>query len=792
MRRDAILVSLCLSFALQFSAAEPKGCIASTPLGTFRLSVQRDHEKETRPIGSMNILQPGENLVYEPVTLPPDFRKSARVSLVLVPSDANASLSVFEPSVAREKAVWPAPFRASAVAIVFGPQGLDRKKVVSLVKKDRELVMQLASYAEQTAQVESLIQALSSGQRNSLDAALSGFAASGAAPGVKLDRNAPVDQQALALFRGLSPALGAYDPLAAQSAARMQQSAGLAASVASMFFGTNVGLAAGGAAMVQNLRTLLFPGTDFRSALAQPADSGGMTLCAKPQASKSRTRIAYLWAHRLPDSGPPAISIPANVHIPLGLKSAVPAETNGANWGLISRAHDWALISEPGRQTYPVKVAAKQSKVLDLDLAGVKLPPGDYRLSAKWDWDSFTAEGVLHVHPLADFRKVALAPGSQDELVEGAREGLIRLNGADFEFVDKVTLNGETLAFTLPAGKQMGPQDSIEIAVDTRTLKAGAYQLELFQAGAAAGQVAIRVLPPNPAIENLPMRANLGEARQELVLHGTGLERIEKIESPDAEFELGPAARGTRPVFIRLGEGVAKGKRITLSLRVEGLSQAVPVPDAIEVVGPRPRIRSVSVSLPDNLGIALRKGELPAGSFAGFSIQAENGGAQPVVRLQCGDAEPELIEAGERKNGAELESAGGDLLFLSLDPASVGRPGCRLTGSIVTRPEGASDPYELGRVVRLPRIESFTLTDEKVGDVSYAGVLTGQDLEMIEKVGWDAQAGVRVTALPRPVAGQGEKQTLAVALPWPAPAPHAPVYIWLRGETEGRATKARF
>jgi len=792
MRRDAILVFLCLSFLLRLRAAETKGCIASTPLGTFRLSVQRDHENEARPIGSMNILQPGEKLVYEPITLPPDFRKSARVSLVVVPSDANASLSVFEPSAARDKAVWPTPFRASAVAIVFGPQGLDRKKVVSLVNKDRELVMQLASYAEQTAQVESLIQALSSGQRNSLDAALSGFAASGAAAGAKLDRNAPVDQQALTLFRSLTPALGAYDPLAPQASARMQQSAGLAASVASMFFGTNVGLAAGGAAMVQNLRTLLFPGTDFRSALAQPAGPGGMTLCAKPQASKSRTRIAYLWAHRLPDSGPPTISIPPNVHIPLGLKSVVPAEVSGANWSLVSRAHDWALVSESGKQTYPVQVAAEQPKALEVDLAGAKLPPGDYRLSAKWDWDSFTAAGVLHLHPLGNFAKVALAPESQDELVEGAREGLIKLNGADFEFVDKVTLNGEPLAFTLPAGRQMGPQDSIEIAVNTRTLKAGAYQLELFQAGAAAGQAPIRVLPPNPALENLPMRANLGEARQELVLHGTGLERIEKIESPDAEFELGPAARGTRPVFIKLGAGVAKGKRIALSLRVEGLTQAVPVPDAIEVVGPRPRIRSVSVSLPDNLGIALRKGELPAGSFVSFSIQVENGGAQPMVRLQCGDAEPELLDTGERRNGAQLESAGGDLLFLSLDPAAIGRPGCRLAGSIVTRPEGASDPRELGRVVRLPRIESFTLTDERVGEASYAGVLTGQDLEMIEKVGWDAQAGVVVTALPRAVAGQGRQQTLNVVLPWPAPAPHAPVYIWLRGETEGRATKARF
>jgi hypothetical protein len=36
-------------------------------------------------------------------------------------------------------------------------------------------------------------------------------------------------------------------------------------------------------------------------------------------------------------------------------------------------------------------------------------------------------------------------------------------------------------------------------------------------------------------------------------------------------------------------------------------------------------------------------------------------------------------------------------------------------------------------------LDKFTLTDEKVGDSSYAGVLEGRDLYVIERVGWDAQ-----------------------------------------------------
>ena len=84
-------------------------------------------------------------------------------------------------------------------------------------------------------------------------------------------RKASSDQQAVLLLKALIPASNTYDPLAARSA-QVQQSGGLAASVAGMFFGNAVGLAAGGAALFQNLKTALFPNTEFRSAFAQAAD----------------------------------------------------------------------------------------------------------------------------------------------------------------------------------------------------------------------------------------------------------------------------------------------------------------------------------------------------------------------------------------------------------------------------------------------------------------------------------------------------------------------------------------
>jgi len=64
----------------------------------------------------------------------------------------------------------------------------------------------------------------------------------------------------------------------------------------------------------------------------------------------------------------------------------------------------------------------------------------------------------------------------------------------------------------------------------------------------------------------------------------------------------------------------------------------------------------------------------------------------------------------------------------------------------------------------------------------------GFDLDTIDKTGWDGQTGVSVTETPRPVAGEGARQTLRISMPWPSPTPKAPLFIFLRGESEGRPT----
>jgi hypothetical protein len=231
-------------------------------------------------------------------------------------------------------------------------------------------------------------------------------------------------------------------------------------------------------------------------------------------------------------------------------------------------------------------------------------------------------------------------------------------------------------------------------------------------------------------------------------------------------------------------------------MTAQGIHEPLPVPEALKIAGPRPKILSAEKSFPEAAGIALWEGEILAGSTLSFAIRVENMDSHPSLELTCQN-DSQLRQAltlgpGDKRDTAKLDLAGAGVLFLSLDPGAVGQSGCLLTTTVTVESTGRSDPFILGNVKLLPRIERFVLTEEKLGESLYAGILTGEELQTIEKVGWDAHSGHPVQSLPAPVAGGSQKQTLKVALPWPSPTPHAPVFIWLRGESEGRATKTSY
>lgn len=747
-----------------------------------------------RPVREVSRILAGYKLLYRPTG---DRTEKGKVALLLSRRDTD-ELELLPVRPADQKSEWTVPARVNVLGLVYGPQGLDVKKVDALLQKDKGMVSQLADYAEQTAQTEALIEALASGQTtpsHNVDAAISGFAARYGST-TKIDPTAPVNQQALLLVQSLNPALSAYDPLAPGPSARMQQSAGLAAAVAGLFFGNTVGLAAGGASLFLNLRTLMFPDTEFRSSFVQLAAVGKedapLTLCAKQDGAKARTRVAYLWAMRLPDAEAPALALPAVSNLPAGLKSTLPVTAE--DWKLLARARDWQLERDGGATAVPVSVRLMpEKKQLEFDFTRSEVAPGTFRLSATWDWGHMTVPGEINLRPLPT--AIALAPEAGDKLITGSGPVEIEVTGSDLEFTERLTLRAKSgdkpVAFKLPKGSRGGIQTTLLAIIDTSALAPGHYSLLAGQPDGKSLELTLRVLPPNPVLRNLPLRVNLGETAQTLHLTGSGLDRIEGVISPALTFTLAAGKPDERDAVVNVGDKAVKGERGDLYLKVEGLRRPLTIPGAVVVAGPRPKITASQVTLPADAALPVHGGELPAGAFASISLQVANVETTPALHLRCGTRTID-IAGTEARQDIRLSQIRPGSLFLSLDPATAGPVGCELTATAEVEDTGRSDPYSLGRVVLLPRIDSFTMTDETLPGGAYAGTLTGYNLELVEKTGWSEKDGYPVQGLPAPIAGEGQKQSLKVGLPWPPPAPRAPLYLWLRGDTQGRLSSLRY
>src|SRR6202012_5974072 len=100
-----------------------------------------------------------------------------------------------------------------------------------------------------------------------------------------------------------------YDPLAPRSAQPIGQAAGMVTSVAEMFFGSPIGLAAGGTALLLNMGALAFPRSEFRSTFSEAIPDDGMGLCGKITPVAPHTRVAFLWAARVPNASAPKLTV---------------------------------------------------------------------------------------------------------------------------------------------------------------------------------------------------------------------------------------------------------------------------------------------------------------------------------------------------------------------------------------------------------------------------------------------------------------------------------------------------
>jgi hypothetical protein len=815
MRIPRLLLPLALTLHILNAKSPPLICPGGTPLGRFALTVVPPEGGTPRSLQTVNRLLEGDTITYHPTEIDSPSEKKTQIVLLLVPSNGSKIL-VYEPKPADLDTSWKVPFRAQLASLVWGPAGLDKSKVTGLVARNDELIGQLADYAEKTEETQALIeaitrqQALDTGQ--TVDVAVASFASQ--FPSAKLDRTQPTDAQVGALLHGVNPSLSTYDPLAQNPTQQAAQTAGLAAAVAGLFFGANgVGMAVTGGAVLVNLHSLVFPHTQFLSALTQadPADAAAQptALCGSKPPAVSRTEFAFLWAVRFPDVSAPALSLKSAIHLPAGLKSTVPLAAK--DWKFVPRFQDWRLVSDDdnasadGPVSVPVSAHLNTSaKTIDLDLTNAKLKAGIWKLAANWDWEPVTVAGSLVLHDFSAFKSAHLAPDSQDELTAGAGTLDLQLTGDDFEFVHKVEYEKQgdpfaepqPLPFHLPKEPPAGPEASLKVRLDAKPLATGNYVFLLAQTDGKSHQVPFKVLPAPPSVTGTPVVLNTGIDSQTVALHGTSLDRIQEITAHDAEFTLGDEGDGaTRNVTVKLTPAAKAGALMAAQLKVKDFAAPVSVDDAFLIAGPRPAITTVRESLQSNLGIALNPGEIAASSPVSFEAGTLHAPAVSEVDLSCADSpdsSPLKITMGESKDPVKLTQESADTLFLSFLPKAVGPPGCAVAATLVTPKSGRSDRRKLGVIVLLPQIDSFQITNEKAGETSYVASLEGHDLEGVTKVGWDSQTGTPVESIPVPVAGPGNKETLRLAVSWPAPTPHASLYIWLRGEDHGRLTTTKY
>ena len=778
----------------------PAVCPAGNPIGDVNLQVESSRGQSPLPLRTINRLSEGDTVLYSPV-LRGRLKRHGEVTLVLVPAIHKAGqddLIVMDPKRADLPQSWKIPETMSLAAYVYGPAGLSKKRVKGFLSQDDLLVAQLADYAAKTAETEALIQALESGESTSesLNAALSGFA-SQYGLGVQLDRTQPANQQAMTLFATLNPALASYDPIQPSAVARYSQTASVATAVATLFFGNPVGLAAGGTAMLLDLRAVAFPGTEFRSSFAEPLpDNRGLNLCGSRAAVAAHTRVAYIWATRIPNQGAPTVEIQKSSYLPISQKSPLPVDAPEREWKYLERARDWTLVNSKGQKAaIPVLKLANQ-KALELDLTKFKLPPGDYQLHGFWDWQPFDVKGSVHLKPLSDFKEAQLQPDSQDKLIAKTGKIPVTLAAADFEFTTKVELKkagdefatSEPVPFKLPKGLRDGPQMQMDLQIDTSDLDPGRYDLLIDQQDNKTHTVPFQVLPPLTKIENLPLIANQGVGTENYVLKGENLDLIAKLEMPGAVVDLGSSGATERSITVHLQKLPPVGTTLEMKAYLSDRHEPLTFAEAIRVTGPLPAITAATPAPPAGMAIQLRNNEFPAGYTLSASINVKNVQPASVLELGCfGDPSPRLLlHPGEETDTASLQKIGEGTYFVSFD-TSRWPAGCSVQARWDNGGAGKSQPFTLGGLIRIPLIDSFQVTGEDAGNNLRIGVLTGRNLETIEKVGWDLTTGYDVLGLPSPIPGPGQKQTLRVSLPAP-PSPQATLNIWLRGEQNGRIT----
>ena len=539
---------------------------------------------------------------------------------------------------------------------------------------------------------------------------------------------------------------------------------------------------------------LAFPRSEFRSTFSVAMPNDAMGLCGKVGSVPVHTRVAYLWAARVPNASAPKLKVEKANTLPPALKSPLPLTGSEMDWKYLDRARDWALEPNTGGKPIPIKVQSLAStKRVELDL-GKNVKAGKYKLVANWDWDKFEIGGLVEIRLLSDFSTAKLVPSSQDHLVAKTGKVPVTLEDSDFEFVDKVEIEKlhdefatpSTVPFVLSKGLREGDQPRMDIQVDTSDLDSGEYKLIVSQVDNKPHTVNVKILPAPPTIANLPLIVNQGVASISFEVKGERLNLLKRVEISGGTAELGEATpdQTERPLIVHLPSKIGSGTSLSLRAFIENRSEPLTFSDAVRVVGPRPSISDVTISHPPNQDVQLGQGELPGSTVLSAMMHVKQLESNSAVKLGChqSGAATLTLHLGEHSGPASLQQLTPDQIFLTFD-TGLWFNGCDLQASVVNGEDGHSDVYRIGRIVRVPNIEEFDVLTDDSGQVHAS--LTGENLETIEKTGWTPDQGQAVEQLPQPL--DGHRQKLEIKIP-PQPDPATPLYVWLRGEEKPRLT----
>ncbi len=808
---------LLAAWALAAIPAAAQQCPGGKAILRFQLTAAPQTGGQPLALTEINDLGPSDVIQY--ASSNPGLLNSARVSIMVVPreGDFSSDLRVLPARKARKPAQWNSPVHAAAVAFIYGPHGFNTKKIRKLANSHPELIRALIDYAIQASRVEALVTLLEHYEQSppgseNLNTLLQQYSNRYGVKLPKVNPNMPSDVEAAQLLQAITPP-SEENQVNPNRRAIVTGAATASQVLGGMFLSPETTIAAGTVPLFNAIRHNFFPGTEFLGSFGEPGPGANETsLCTTNIAPNGKKHLAYIWIILVPGDAAPTMRLQAKQTIPVQWKDSVHVVcATVAQQRALMRARDWQLIGADGHAV-PVSVKihiGATDDSLGLDLRHLALAPGNYHLRAVWDWTPIQAQGTIHLAPLPNLAKIKLAPGTGDQLIASGGIVKIKLLGAnsDAAFFKSVEL--------LPAAKNSGlqpkslpftaqPGNILQVPLDTAGLQPGEYKLRLLQINGSQREIPITVHPPNPVLQSLPIRVNLGEtAPQAIVLHGQHLERITAITSPGAQWSLAQVAKGSaglteRQATVTLASGASAGTAIAATVTVKGLKTPLTIADALRVAGPRPRIARIVRATTGAAPVQLFPGELALNRVSSFSIVLEHAPQDPEFDLSClAGPTPDTtvhLHPGEQRKMEDLEAAGGSDYYLALKPADLGQSGCSVQLRVVSPANGDSAPVVLGRTVQLPTITRFTLSDKSTGPNLYAGVLTGNDLQLIAAVGWDPHRPVLVDSIPLPLGKETKngvpEQRLHIILPWPAPSPHAHLYIWLRGEKTGRQTNA--